>query len=304
MATETRANPTGPYALMFADMADSSRLYESLGNTLGVDLVSQCVALLARVTMSNNGRVIKTAGDEIMCVFPDVENAALAASAMLHGVRGLDDDPAITTHGLQARVGLHFGMVLDEGDDMFGDTVNTAARIAGLCKADQILATEQFVEALPIELRNTVRFYDEVELRGKQERYTVYELLWEISDLTEAGSPGPRPARTEHSRCTLRFGDTIVEMGEDLVFVNMGRADDVEIQCRGALTSRHHALIEFRRSRFILTDHSANGTYVRPDGDAVQTIRRDYFNLDGSGRIGLGERPDDDYPLAIFYHCE
>jgi adenylate cyclase len=302
--SEHAANLSGPYALMFADMANSSKLYDALGNTLAVDLVSQCIALLVRVTMLNKGRVIKTIGDEVMCVFPDVEQAALAASEMQHAVHALDNDPSVTPHGLQACVGLHFGVVLDEGDDVFGDAVNTAARIAGLCKAGQILATEQFVDALPVEFRNTVRFFDEVELRGKQELFTVYELLWEFSDLTEASRQSRRPARTEHSRCTLRFGDAVLEMGGDLVLVNMGRADDVELQCRGALTSRKHARIEFRRGRFILTDQSANGTFVRPDGDKVQMLRRDYFNLNGSGRIGLGETPVDDYPLSIFYRCE
>ena len=147
-----------------------------------MDLVSQCVALLARVTMSNNGRVIKTAGDEIM--FPDVENAALAASDVARSA-GMTR----TTHGLQARVGLHFGMVLDEGDDIFGDTVNTAARIARLCKADQILATSgcgRYLSSCAIPCVSMMRWNCAANRNGI--RSTSY---CGNSELTEAE---PRPA--------------------------------------------------------------------------------------------------------------
>lgn len=63
-----------------------------------------------------------------MCVFPDAQNAALAACDMQHAIRVLDQDSGESARGFQGRVGLHFGMLLDEGDDVFGDTVNTAAQ--------------------------------------------------------------------------------------------------------------------------------------------------------------------------------
>ena len=188
--------------------------------------------------------------------------------------------------------------MLEEGDDVFGDTVNTAARLAALCKPDQILASGQLVDALPPELLSAVRFFDEVMLRGKQVR--VHELLWEISDATVAGDYMPQFDRLEHTHCTLIIEDRIVEMDADF---EMGRADDVELQCRGALASRKHALLEYRRGRFILTDQSANGTFVNPNDAEPITLKRDYCTLGESGLIGLGEEPGQNDPFAISYRC-
>jgi len=175
--------------------------------------------------------------------------------------------------------------------------------LAALCKPDQILASGQLIEALPRELMTTVRYFDEVSLRGKQETIRVHELIWEVTDTTVAGENMPQVSRLEHSVCTLIIEDRIVAVGEDATLVEMGRAGEVELQCRGALTSRRHARIEFRRARFILTDQSANGTMVVPDGQAVVTLKRDYYTLDGSGLIGLGDEPRRDDPFATSYRC-
>ena len=42
---------------------------------------------------------------------------------------------------LAIRIGLHAGPLIEEQGDVFGDTVNTAARMASLAKADQIITT-------------------------------------------------------------------------------------------------------------------------------------------------------------------
>ncbi|MEM7405777.1 MAG: adenylate/guanylate cyclase domain-containing protein [Pseudomonadota bacterium] len=293
----------GPYAVLFAHVGGSAPLYEELGNTFAIDIVTESVAALSAVTRAHGGRVIKFIDDEVMCVFTEAEHAALAACDMQVRIQELEQESTGPARDLQARVGAHYGMVLDEGKDVFGDTVNTAARIAALCKPEQILVTAQFVSALPRELKQSVRFHDEVDLRGKQDTTSVHEILWEVSDVTVAGDNVPKIARLEHETCTVLFGDQLLELGNGRPHAAMGRADDVEIQCRGALTSRHHARIEYRRGRFVLTDQSSNGTFVRPDGEPVLTLKRDYYTLTGSGMIGLGEAPETDDPLTVFYRC-
>jgi len=49
---------------------------------------------------------------------------------------------------LAIRIGFHFGLVLEDKGDFWGDGVNTAARLAGLAKAGQIL-TSAHTNALP-----------------------------------------------------------------------------------------------------------------------------------------------------------
>ena len=66
-------------AILFADIAQSTRLYDSVGNTAAHALISACIEVMRGVCVTNNGTVIKTIGDEIMCSFPTAEDAVKAA---------------------------------------------------------------------------------------------------------------------------------------------------------------------------------------------------------------------------------
>ena len=91
MADSTQRNVVGPCAVMFAHIGGSSTLFAELGNTFAIDIVGQCLSVLANITARSGGRVIKTIDDEVMCVFPDAENAALAACDMQHAIQMLDE---------------------------------------------------------------------------------------------------------------------------------------------------------------------------------------------------------------------
>jgi adenylate cyclase len=299
------ADSSGPIAIMFADMTGSTRLYDDLGNTAAIDVVSICLETLMKVVKQFRGTVIKTIGDEVMCSFPEAVLAALAASEMHFAMERLGEGKGALVSGIQVKVGVHFGDVLEEGGDIFGDAVNVAARMAGLAKADQILVTKDLVDALPPELHSTLRYYDLMDLKGKTERVEVFEIIWAVSDMTVAASAAPSVARIEHHVMVVTIGDQHVEMGVDkLMAISMGRAEDNDILCAGALTSRKHARIEYKRGRFTVTDQSANGTHVKADGEGTVGLRREYSQLEGAGYIGLGEDPDTMGDLAIHYSID
>ena len=113
----------------------------------------------------------------------------------------------------------------------------------------------------------------------------------------------PQFDRLEHTHGTLIIEDRIVEMDASFELVEMGRADDVELQCCGTLTSRKHARLEYRRRRFILTDQNANGTFVNPNDLEPITLKRDYCTLGESGLICLDEALGQNDPFAISYRC-
>jgi class 3 adenylate cyclase len=56
--------------VLFADLRGSTALYETLGNTEATAVVTQSVALIARVVQNCNGTVVKTLGDGLMAMFP------------------------------------------------------------------------------------------------------------------------------------------------------------------------------------------------------------------------------------------
>ena len=69
-------------AVLFADVSGSTKLYESAGNAVAHAAVESCVNLMKQKTQAAKGRVIKTIGDEVMCILPDADSGHLAATDM------------------------------------------------------------------------------------------------------------------------------------------------------------------------------------------------------------------------------
>jgi len=114
-------------AVLFADVSGSTRLYETLGDERALATVGQCLALVREACDGHSGRVIKTIGDEVMAVFALADQAAQAAAAMQARV---STEPFAVGQRIAIRVGFHFGPALETDSDVFGDSVNVAARLA------------------------------------------------------------------------------------------------------------------------------------------------------------------------------
>ena len=56
-------------AVLFADIAGSTRLYETLGDAVALTMIGRCLDVIREVCEERDGRVIKTIGDEIMALF-------------------------------------------------------------------------------------------------------------------------------------------------------------------------------------------------------------------------------------------
>ena len=69
-------------AVLFADVAGSTALYEVLGDERAFALVGSCLATMSACTTEVHGRVVKTIGDAVMAVFKSADDAAAAAAEM------------------------------------------------------------------------------------------------------------------------------------------------------------------------------------------------------------------------------
>ena len=144
-------------AVMFADIAKSTAIYETLGDQRARTLIASCLSLLSKITEKYHGTVIKTIGDELMCTFPTAFDAVTAAREMNQALSfaSVVDDPGCRPPNIY--VGIHVGPVILEKGDVFGDTVNLAARITGFKRPRQILISEETAAALPENLRSMVK---------------------------------------------------------------------------------------------------------------------------------------------------
>src|SRR6185503_16021657 len=160
----------------------------------------------------------------VMCVFPGAERGFLAAMDMQTLVNAL-----LVTKGVKRmiRVGFHAGPVIEEKGDVFGDTVNVAARMAGLAKGMQIMTTRTTVDALPPALRASTRQIASLSVKGKEEDLAVCEVLWqEGDDLTMAAGATAAEIRFE---LVLRHGAKEIVLGDERKAAMMGRDASADV---------------------------------------------------------------------------
>jgi len=178
-------------AVLFADISGSADLYERLGDELALQSIAQCVGIMTRDIPSCQGTLVKTIGDEIMCTFPSAEQAFHAACLMQGAVedsRYLDGSP------MHIRIGFHYGEVTRESGDVFGDTVNVAARVAAITRAGQIIVTQAVVDVLPPALRDKTRLLRRAESRDKLVQSGIYMVIWASDEKLNVriGTPAQR----------------------------------------------------------------------------------------------------------------
>ncbi|WP_020682761.1 adenylate/guanylate cyclase domain-containing protein [Marinobacterium rhizophilum] len=285
--------------VLFADVCGSTRLYETIGDTKARQTIAHCISRMTAVTHNNGGTLIKTIGDEVMVTFDSVDAAATAAMQMQTQISG-----ALVIEGqpIAIRAGFHFGPVLLESGDVFGDTVNLAARLAAQSKAGQVLTSSDAVHRLGSQWADSIRRIDRAAVKGKREEVELWELLWQRDDLTSMAPPDPevrqRGART---RLVLEYQGQTIDVSAKRTAVTMGRADQNDLVVNQTLVSRLHARIEHHQGRFVLSDQSTNGTYLIESDGEESFVRRDILSLHGGGFIGLGKAPESDSPEAIRY---
>jgi adenylate cyclase len=276
-------------SVLFADVSGSARLYEKLGDTAALQAVERCLKRIERAVSAHRGRVVKTIGDEAMAVFESVDEAFQAATDMQQSVSEL---PLVSGTKLAIRVGFQHGSVIEEyskdGDvgDVFGECVNTAARLAGLAKPGQILIGSQTQLALCELLQMSTRDLAHMSIKGKTGEIHVFEVVWQTSaDLTMVAASTPTRMGAQGAQLSVRYAGEVILLGDLKPAMSMGRDVACEVAVRDRRASRNHAKIERRGEKFVLTDQSTNGTFVTFTGEPELFLRREEVVLHGTGRI-------------------
>jgi len=286
------AQKTTNLAIVFADIAGSTKLYELLGDQVARTKVAETIEAIMNVVKAHNGTVIKTIGDEVMSTFPTAEDAAQACCEMHEAMAEVNENIEQGTV-IAVRIGMHYGPAILEGGDVFGDAVNLAARMASQSKANQIITTRNTVDLLPPMLRASTRFIDHAPIKGKQEEIDIYEIIWQEEDMTRMATGTLFEKSTPQVRLRLHYNDVDLLVGKQRSSVVLGRSLDCDLPINEKLASRQHVRIEMRRDKFFIIDQSTNGTHVRIDNGEDAFLRREEMPLNGNGVISLGKSFND-----------
>ncbi|MFN3075835.1 MAG: adenylate/guanylate cyclase domain-containing protein [Alphaproteobacteria bacterium] len=278
-------------AVLFADISDSTRLYELHGDRVAHGMTSEGIVRMTACVISSGGRVIKTIGDEILAVFPTAPAAHVAALAMQEVVRTL----------FPIRVGFHFGPVLEKGGDVFGDTVNVAARMVSIATSGEIVFSENAYIGLSQSARDDSRFLDDATLKGKALPMRIYKVVEGQEDATFVGAGEAVRPKPEHALKVVYRGMERLVTESDTT-VTLGRNPDCSILVSEACASRAHAKIYRLHGKYLIVDYSSNGTYIFHDlEDKPIFVKRETVQLGKSGRIYLGTTPKDNYDGVVMF---
>ena len=290
---------TSAGCVLFADVSGSTKLYETVGDNAAHQAIDLCLKLFGALAEQHGGRVVKTIGDEVMAVFPDASRAGAAARDIQ---LGMHDMAPVGKVRLGVRIGMHQGPVVEKGGDVFGDTVNLAARLTEMASRGQIITSLDTVQQLtPIQKMDCRQLYA-IPVKGKDKEVPICELMW--SDADDATQVVAQRASTDAGTALrLIYRSRVVVVGDEKRSVVLGREGTADLVIADRMASRAHCEIEQRQDKFVLADHSANGTYLSIDGDREIVLRREEALLRGHGFITLGQSRATATEFVEFY-CE
>lgn len=279
----TENSPT-ELTILFADICRSTTLFDKLGDQNALNLVMEAIEIASLIVEQNNGTVIGTIGDEVMCTFSMPEDALITAN-QIHSQ--IQKSAVMQAHQLAMRVGINSGPVVSVSNSVYGDTVNIAARLAQQAKANQSLVTSATISSINESLRSQLRFVGAINLQGKAGTIEVHELLEPglEEEITEVASNNEIMSRS--FLMTARYLSRQMRFDPMLVRFLFGRSMDCDQVISHPTISREHAEFLYRNGQFILRDFSTNGSVII-QGNKTEKLHRSSFELRGSGKIYLG----------------
>ena len=122
--------------IMFTDIVDSTLMTARLGDTRAVEMIRAHDAVVRRALRDKCGREVKHTGDGIMASFNDTIAAVGCAQAIQQGFEAFN---AASKEKLRVRIGIDVGEPVADSNDLFGTTVQMAARLCQAAEPEAIL---------------------------------------------------------------------------------------------------------------------------------------------------------------------
>ena len=160
-------------AIMFTDIVDSTGLTTRLGNERAVEMVRAHDAMVRRSLSDHQGRVVKHTGDGIMASFDDVTEAVRSSTLIQQAFENFNSASA---EKLKVKIGIDVGEPVADSNDLFGTTVQMAARLCQAADAEAILISKAVRDG--VHDRFSLRELGSRSLKGFEKPVLVYQVEW------------------------------------------------------------------------------------------------------------------------------
>jgi adenylate cyclase len=191
-------------AILSADVKGYSRL-------MGEDedaTVSTLMAYREIMTMliaKHQGRVVDSPGDNLLAEFTSVVNAVRCAVKTQDELK-IRNDVLPENRKMEFRIGVHLGDVIVEGERIYGDGVNMAARIEGLAEASGISISGTVYDSIENKLDLSYKFQGEHTVKNIKTPVRVYKVR-KKSSITVSGDEGEHKLPDRPSIAVLPFAN-------------------------------------------------------------------------------------------------
>src|SRR6267154_1902696 len=176
-------------AILAADVAGYSRLMGADEEGTHERLKAVRRQLVDPKIKEHQGRIVKTTGDGLLAEFPSVVDAMRCAAEMQRGM--IDREPEVPDERrIRFRIGINLGDVIADGDDIFGDGVNVAARLEALAEPGGICVSRMVRDQIRDKLTYSFEDLGEQSVKNIARPVRVYALRpAAIADLSASSGP-------------------------------------------------------------------------------------------------------------------
>ncbi|MBI5815819.1 MAG: adenylate/guanylate cyclase domain-containing protein [Nitrospinae bacterium] len=173
---------TKTLAVMFTDIKDSTSITEIEGDLAMRQMIKHHNDILFPLIKKHGGTLVKTIGDGTLSYFESTQECLRAAVEIQKEI----DDSNLhkqTKVPILVRIGFHTGKCILEKNDVYGDVVNTAAKVQSAANPAEIYLSEAAYHALDDASEVYCRFAKSAELKGKKESVNIYKAFWNPQEI-------------------------------------------------------------------------------------------------------------------------
>jgi len=272
-------------AILFADIGESTSLYERLGDTEAHRQISLSLKLMESAIVGSDGELLRTVGDAVLASFNNCDNAFYAARAI---------QQAHQHEMLSVRVGFHYGDVIPDKGDVYGTAVNIAARVASFARLNEITLSADACNRLNSVNQASTHLIDAIELKGIEAPMEIHRIDWQADSAANTVVASGVDLQKQSLRkpiAKLTLGEHQVTVDESSPLLEIGRDESNSFALLADCVSRHHLQLRCKGGQIVLIDNSTNGTFINREGHNPLFVRRESLVLEGDGLLGVGASP-------------
>ncbi len=178
-------------AILSADVKEYSRLM-GVDDVATVEMLTAYREAITALISQHRGRVVDSPGDNLLAEFPSVVDAVQCSVSIQEALNARNADLSVDRR-MDFRIGVNLGEVIVEGDRIYGDGVNIAARIQGLAEGGGVCISCSVCDEISSKLSFECEPLGEQTLKNIDEAVRVYRVR--ASTHSEA-APGSHSAET------------------------------------------------------------------------------------------------------------